>query len=123
MTPAGCGAIVGISGVFYANGSVVLLEPGTYSVTSGTCPGYSFESWSATGGASVSVGTLTVQGNGSLRATFTSNSGSGGGLTGSDAGSSVTGEIEWLIGGAVLGAIGGVGVALVIQRSRTRSAP
>ncbi len=122
VTPSGCGAAVEIAGVFYANGSTVVLGLGSYPIATGPCPGYTFQGWGTGGEASVSGATLSVQGNGTLTATFVSSGGSGGGAT-SGSGTSPGVETEWLSLGAGIGVVAGVGVAYALLRARSRADP
>jgi len=69
VTPSGCGFVT-LDGTNYANGAVVPLTPGTYSVTATPCQNYTLQSITATGGVTLSGGNVTVSGDGSVTARF-----------------------------------------------------
>ncbi|MDE1836437.1 MAG: hypothetical protein KGJ23_07465 [Euryarchaeota archaeon] len=59
-----------IGGTSYFNGNTANLAAGSYALAFVASPGWAFSTWSATGGAAIGAGTLTVSGAGTLTETF-----------------------------------------------------
>ncbi len=73
IAPPSCGSVV-LNGSSEPNGSVVSLEPGTYSLAATGCANYTFVGWQATPTLSLAgsgpAATVTVTGNGTLTAVW-----------------------------------------------------
>jgi len=67
--PTTCGTIT-FDGTAYSDGGSLMVAAGSYAVSVATCPGYTLESLTGTGGVTVSSGTATVSGAGGVVATF-----------------------------------------------------
>lgn len=113
VSPVKCGAVVKLNGTTYSSGAQVGLHDGTYSLVAGTCPGYTFQSWSVTGGISVSGGMLVVSGNGTLVAQYV---GPGGGSGGGPSGNTL---LILLLG--VVGLVVAIAIAVLVLRKRRRA--
>lgn len=83
IAPSSCGPVT-LDGQSYGSGASGLVTAGTYTVTAPTCQGYTFSSWTTTGGlipnqpSSITTSVL-VQGNGTLTLTYVAASGGPGG--------------------------------------------
>jgi hypothetical protein len=68
------GGTITFDGSTYSYGDSTSVTAGTYSISANPASGYSFSSWSRTGGVSTpSGGTTTISGDGSLTANFVDN--------------------------------------------------
>jgi hypothetical protein len=74
--PTGCGS-VSIGGSVYASGTSIELGAGTYPITASACGTYALVSLTGQGGVQVTQNKVTVAGNGSVIATFSTGSSSG----------------------------------------------
>lgn len=74
ISPTACGPIT-LNGSTFSNGSQVQLPSGAFSLSIGSCVGYTFNGWATTGGATVASPTsdpttVTVTQDGTISATF-----------------------------------------------------
>ncbi len=123
VVPSICAAF-NFNGTAQTNGSWDLFRAGNYSVLAPSCVGRSFHGWSASGGVQplnslTNPTTVSVQANGTLTATYWTNStgsGSGNGSSGTS-----TASLEML--GLLLVVVAAVVVGLLVLRHRRRSPP
>lgn len=80
-SPSSCGGVT-VAGQHFTNDQSAIVTAGNYHASSTSCSGYSFQSWSATGGVTLLSSStsqsvqISVVGNGNLLVTFETNSGS-----------------------------------------------
>jgi pimeloyl-ACP methyl ester carboxylesterase len=70
VVPAECGGVVVVDDVRYANGTTALLTSGIHALASASCPSHDFHDWSVLGAVDATTDSLTVNGNGSLTASY-----------------------------------------------------
>lgn len=129
VVPTSCGPLQ-FNGGSYPSGSSETVHAGSYTVTAPTCSGYSFTSWSATGGLTPSAPTsattsVLVQGNGTLTVTYQSIPPPSGGAppVGGSNGPSLLSGASLILIVLVLVVVVAVVAALLYVRSRRPGAP
>ncbi|MCI4360226.1 MAG: hypothetical protein L3J91_00820, partial [Thermoplasmata archaeon] len=124
VVPASCGSVVSVDGVHYANGTLAMLAPGAHSIASVLCPLYSFAGWTVSGLIDMSGSTITVDGNGSVLASFTYQGGGSGGGTGTTNGSRASATpLTTFIAWAAVGLLAGLGIGAAVFWRRRPSPP
>ncbi len=125
VIPSACGGM-GFNGTTQANGSWGMFRPGNYSALAPACTGRAFHGWSGSGGvqplaALVNPTTVSVQGNGTLTATYWTNGSAG---TSSAGPNSLSNGLAIGLTLVVVGAVAVLGVLLYRRRkARSSGAP
>ncbi|HEY6237842.1 MAG TPA: hypothetical protein VIZ68_01470, partial [Thermoplasmata archaeon] len=70
VIPAECGGAVVVDGARYANGTMALLASGIHTLAAASCPSHDFHDWSVLGAVDATTDSLSVNGNGSLTASY-----------------------------------------------------
>jgi YVTN family beta-propeller protein len=127
VLPSACAGAVELAGSAWSQGDAVPLAPGTYPILAEACSGESFQAWETSGGVSIASqgpdgGILTVEGNGTVNASYLPSPASSAPSSGSS-GYSSTELVAFVLAGVLGGLLVGVLVGVVLSGRRSRPPP